>query len=183
MQIPDREQQIVQAHAAFICQAVELIQQPRADDRLEALLKAAADSGWTALAAAVRLFATGNRDLNLVAGLDAEDQVVAEAILRGLQDPTCLPDPGKKADPTLAAPGLAGMIHAAGSGDVQALNLISQMAEQMSRVGGDMRRVAAVIRPMINGERDPDILCVRLDSRGRQLVLQILDELGKLDLH
>jgi methionyl-tRNA formyltransferase len=57
------------------------------------------------------------------------------------------------------------------------------MAEQMSKVGGDMGRVAAVIRPLINGERDPDKLCDRLDTRGRQLVLQILDELGKLDLH
>jgi hypothetical protein len=46
-----------------------------------------------------------------------------------------------------------------------------------------MSHVAAVIRPMINGERDPDRLCERMDTRGRQLVLKILDELGKLDLH
>jgi len=83
----------------------------------------------------------------------------------------------------LAAPGLAHMIHAAGTGDIQALTLISQMAEQMSKVGGDMSRVAAVIRPLINGERDPDKLCEHLDTRGQQLVLQILDELGKLGLH
>ena len=183
MQLPDRDRQIVQAHAAFICQAVEFIQRPGAESRLDALLNAAAQNGWTALAAAVRLFASGQRDLNLIAGLDEEDRVVAEAILRGLQDPETLPDPSQKADPTLAAPGLAGMIHAAGTGDVQALTLISQMAEQMSRVGGDMSRVAAVIRPMINGERDPDRLCARLDARGQQLVLQILEELGKLDLH
>ena len=183
MQIPERDQQIVQAHAAFICQAVELIQQPQAGNRLDALLDAAAENGWTALARAVRQFASGTRDLRLIAGLDEEDRVIAEAILRGLQDPGSLPDPNRKADPTLAAPGLAGMIHAAGRGDVQALALISQMAEQMSRVGGDMSRVAAVIRPMINGERDPEKLCTRLDTRGRQLVLQILDELGKLDLH
>jgi len=183
MQIPDREHQIVQAHAAFICQAVEFIQQPAAESQLDALLNAAAQSGWTALAATVRLFASGRRDLNLVAGLDEEDRVVAEAILRGLQDPGTLPDPNKKADPSLAAPGLAGMIHAAGSGDVQALTLVSQMAEQMSKVGGDMSRVAAVIRPMINGERDPDRLCSRLDARGQQLVLKILDELGKLGVH
>ena len=80
----------------------------------------------------------------------------AEAILRGLQDPATLPDPEHKADPTLAAPGLAHMIHAAGRGNVQALTLVSQMAEQMSRAGGDMARIAGAIRPMINGERDPD---------------------------
>jgi hypothetical protein len=183
MPIPDRDQQIIQAHAAFICQAVEFIHRPDAGSQLEALLKAAEENGWTALAAAVRLFASGKRDLNLIAGLDDEDRVVAEAILRGLQDPATLPDPSRQADPTLAAPGLAGMIHAAGTGNVQALTLISQMAEQMSKVGGDMSRLAAVIRPLVNGERDPDILCARLDGRGRQLVLQILDELGKLDLH
>jgi hypothetical protein len=181
--IPDRDQQIVQTHAAFICQAVELIQRGDARPQLDALLRAAADNGWTALADAVRDFAAGQRDIARVQGLDDEDRVIAEAILRGLHDPASLPDPQQKADPALAAPGLAHMIHAAGSGNVQALTLVSQMAEQMSKVGGDMARVAAVIRPMINGDRDPDRLCERLDTRGQQLVLQILDELGRLDLH
>lgn len=183
MQIPDREQQIIQAHAAFICQAVERIQQPGAATQLEALLGAAADSGWHALAGAVRQIASGQRDIRQIAGLDEEDRVIAQAIVRGLQDSRTLPDPQQKADPTLAAPGLAHMIHAAARGDAQALALISQMAEQMSKVGGDMSRVAAVIRPLINGERDPDRLCARLDARAQRLVLQILDELGKLDLH
>ena len=75
------------------------------------------------------------------------------------------------------------MIHAAGRGDVRALTLVSQMAEQMSKVGGDMSHVAAVVRPLVNGERDPDRLCAHMDTRGRQLILQILEELGKLDLH
>jgi hypothetical protein len=183
MQVPDRKQQIIQAHAGFICQAVELLQRPEARQQLESLLQHAADNGWQALADAIRQFAAGRRELGTALGLDQEDQVIAEAILRGLQDPTTLPDPQQQADPTLAAPGLAHMIHAAGSGDVKALTLISQMAEQMSKVGGDMRRVAAVIRPMINGERDPDKLCTRLDTRGRQLVLQILEELGRRNAH
>lgn len=183
MAIPDRKQQIIQAHADFICQAVECIQMTEARPRLDALLTAAEENGWQALADAVRGFAAGQRNLAQMRGLDDEDQVIAEAILRGLQDPATLPDPRQKADPTLAAPGLAHMIHAAGSGNVQALTLVSQMAEQMSRVGGDMARVAAVIRPMINGERNPEVLCEQMDTRGQQLVLQILDELGKLDLH
>lgn len=183
MQVPDRRQQIIQAHAAFICQTVELLQRPEARQQLETLLRHAADNGWHALAATVRQFAGGRRELGAAQGLDEEDQVIAEAILRGLQDPATLPDPRQQADPTLAAPGLAHMIHAAGSGDVKALTLISQMAEQMGKVDGDMRRVAAVIRPMINGERDPDRLCARLDTRGRQLVLQILEELGRLSAH
>ncbi len=183
MPIPDRDQQIVQTHAAFICQAVEFLQDHDAGSQLDALLDAAAANGWTALAGAVRAIAGGQRDPTALGALDDEDRVIAEAILRGLQDPATLPDPSVGADPALAAPGLAHMIHAAGRGDVQALTLVSQMAEQMSRVGGDMSRVAAVIRPLINGERDADALCARMDTRGRQLVLQILDELGRLELH
>ena len=184
MPLPERDQQIVQTHAAFICQAVECIQrQAGGRTQLEALLKAAVDNGWTALATAVRQIAAGNREPGQLEGLDEEDRAIAAAILRGLQDPQTLPDPRRKADPTLAAPGLAHMIHAAGNGDVQALSLVSQMAEQMSKVGGDMSRVAATIRPMINGERDPDRLCARLDTRGRQLVLQILDQLARLGTH
>jgi hypothetical protein len=182
MPIPQRDQQIVQAHAAFICEAVALLQRPDDKARLEQLLKQARDSGWAVLSEQVRRFAAGERELRQP-GLDDEDRVIANAILRGLQDPSTLPDPRKQADPTLAAPGLAHMIHAAGRGDVQALTLVSQMAEQMSRVGGDMSRVASVIRPLINGERNPDRLCQGMDTRGQQLVLQILDELGKLDLH
>ena len=162
MKLPDRSQQIVITHAAFIRQAVELIQRPDTAGQLEALLK---------------------QELRGAEGLDEEDGIIAEAILRGLQDTSTLPDADASADPALAAPGLAHMIHAAGHGDVRALTLVSQMAEQMSRVGGDMARVAAVIRPLINGDRDPDRLCERLDRRGQQLVLQILEELGRLGSH
>ena len=183
MKTPDRDQQIIQAHATFICQVVELVQRPDASAQLQALLATAAENGWTGLASAVRQIAAGERELGAMNGLDEEDRVIAGAILRGMQNPATLPDPQQRPDPSLAAPGLAHMIHAAGTGDVKALTLVSQMAEQMSRVGGDMSRVAAVIRPLINGERDPDRLCARLDARGQQLVLQILDELGKLGLH
>ncbi|MCB1802970.1 MAG: hypothetical protein KDI82_14865 [Gammaproteobacteria bacterium] len=183
MPIPDRDQQIVQTHAAFICEAVGCLQNTDARARLDSLLKVADDNGWQALASAVRAIAGGERQLARLGALDDEDRAIVEAILRGLHDPSTLPDPARKADPALAAPGLAHMIHAAAHGDVQALSLISQMAEQMSKVGGDMSRVAGVIRPLINGERDPDRLCAKLDTRGRQLVLQILDELGRLELH
>ena len=183
MPMPQREQQIVQVHAAFVCDAVRLIRGlPDSRGQLDRLLAQSRESGWRALSDEVLRIAGGQRSLS-PAGLDDEDRAIATAILRGLQDPATLPDPEKRADPTLAAPGLAHMIHAAGNGDVQALTLVSQMAEQMSRVGGDMSRIAAVSRPMINGERDPDRLCDRLDARGQQLVLQILEELGRLDLH
>jgi hypothetical protein len=74
------------------------------------------------------------------------------------------------------------MIHAA-RGNPQALVLIGNMADQMSKVGGTMARLAGVIRPLINGERDPDRLFRGMDTRTRQLVLDILGELGKPESH
>ena len=180
---PSRDQQIIQAHAAFICQVVEFAQNADARAKFEELMSTAEQNGWQALATALRQVAAGQRDLSTIAGLDDEDKVIAEAVMRGLQDPSTLPDPNKKPDATLAAPGLAGMIHAAGTGDMQALAIIGQMAEQMSRAGGDMARIAGAIRPMINGERNPDVLGKNMDLRGQQLLHNILDELGKLDQH
>ena len=146
-----RDEQIIQAHAAFICQVVEFARNPDARPRFEELLQSAEENGWAALAQALRRVAGGDSDLSGIAHLDDEDRVIAEAVLRGLQNPATLPDPNRKADASLAAPGLASMIHAAATGDMQALVLVGQMAEQMSRAGGDMARIAGAIRPMING--------------------------------
>ena len=183
MQAPSREEQIIQAHAAFICQIVELAGRSEAAEQLEALLHEAHSQGWHSLVTALRAILQGRRDEGILMGLDDEDQVIAEAVLRGLQDPRTLPDPQQRPDPAMAAPGLAHLIHQAGRGDVQALTIVSQMAEQMSRAGGGMARLAALIRPLINGERNPEVLCAGMDQRGEQLVLQILEELGRQELH
>jgi hypothetical protein len=182
-EIPDRHEQIRRAHAQFICQVVETCANPERRQDFEILMTTAEQSGWMALAGAVRRIAAGERGPSIFAGLDEEDQVIAESILHGLQDPLSLPDPNAKADPTLAAPGLAHMIRAAGRGNAQALVIVGNMAEQMTKVGGAMGRLASVIRPMINGERDPDKLCKRMDAQTRELVLDILRELGRLDEH
>ncbi len=176
----DPKQQIVQAHAAFICDVVTSMQEPKPRHRFDALMKSASDNGWQALVAVLNSISEGRRDVMVLNGLDQEDSAIAEAILQGLQDPSSLPDPNKKADATMAAPGLAGMIHAAATGNVQALTLISQMAEQMQRAGGDMARIAAVIRPLINGERDLKTLSRKMDERGKDLLEKILEELELL---
>lgn len=178
-----RDEQIIQAHAAFICQVVEFARNPDARPRFEELLQSAEENGWAALAQALRRVAGGDSDLSGIAHLDEEDRVIAEAVLRGLQNPATLPDPNKRADASLAAPGLASMVHAAATGDMQALVLVGQMAEQMSRAGGDMARIAGATRPMINGERNPDVLGKGMDIRGQQLLHNILDELGKQECH
>ena len=182
-EVPDRHEQIRLVHAEFIRHVVESVQRPDQTQALNDVLQQAEQQGWQALVGAVRRISSGERGRALYAGLDEEDQVIAEAILRGIQDPRSLPDPARRQDPTLAAPGLAHMIHAAGTGNAQALLLIGNMAEQMSTVGGPMARLAAVIRPMINGERDPDRLAKEMDSQGRRLVLDILEELGRLERH
>lgn len=180
MALPDRDQQIISAHAGFICQVVALSQNPQHQAELKQLLDSAAQHGWSALVGAVRDIAKGRRDEAVYRGLDEEDRVIAEAILRGMQNPASLPDPKQKPDSTLAAPGLAHMIHAAAS-NPQALILLGNMAEQMQKAGGPMAQMARVIRPLVNGERDPDKLRKGLDSKAEQVLLGIIDELKKLD--
>lgn len=180
---PDRHEQIRLVHAHFIRQVVETCAIPDRRQELEALLQGAERSGWTALAGAVRRIAAGERGRELFAGLDEEDQIIADSILRGLQDPSTLPAAGAKPDATVAAPGLAHMIHMASRGNPQALVLLGNMAEQMSTAGGNLGRLASVIRPLVNGERDPERLRKGMDAQTERLMLDILAELGQLESH
>lgn len=181
--LPQQHQQIIATHARFICQVVETCLDQDRRHEFDALMQSAEENGWHNLARAVRRIAAGQRDIGVLQELDQEDQVIADAILRGLQNQASLPDPNAKPDPALAAPGLASMILAASRGNVQALTLISSMAEQMNRAGGPLARLAAVIRPLINGERDPNILCKGMNSETEQLVMGILDDLKKAELN
>jgi hypothetical protein len=183
MTYPDKTQQIIATHAAFIRQVVELSGRGERDRDLQRLLDSAAENGWHRLVRCLREILNGQREVRALDGLDAEDRVIAEAVLRGLQDPATLPDPAAKPDASLAAPGLAHMIHEAATGSAQALVLIGSMAEQMRKVGGDMAQLAGRIRPMVNGERDPQRLCKGMSLRGERLVLDILDELARMELH
>ena len=180
--LPDREEQIRLVHAAFIRQVVETCQGPERRQTFEQLVSAAEQQGWTDLGRALRRIAGGDRSVAVLVGLDEEDRVIAESVLRGLQEPASLPDTARAQDPAMAAPGLAHMIHAARS-NPEALALVGHMADQMSRVGGSMGRLAGVIRPLINGEREPDLLCRGMDTATAQLVLDILRELGRLEAH
>ena len=183
MSIPEREQQIVQAHAGLIVRVVMAVQSREHRQDLEQVLKVSEQNGWGHLVAAVRHILAGRRDEAVLLGLDEEDTAIVRAVLRGLQDPSTLPDPNLKPDPALAAPGLASMVHAAAHGDVAALQALANMAEQMSKAGGDMARLGGVLRPLINGERDPDRLTRGMSTEGRTLVLSILGELGRLTAH
>jgi hypothetical protein len=180
---PDRHEQIRLVHAEFILALAQTCRNAERRADFEGLLTNAQQNGWSKLVTALRRIDAGESGPGVFAGLDEEDQIIADAVLRGLQNPSSLPDPAQRQDPTLAAPGLAHMIHAAATGNAQALMLVGNMAEQMSTVGGPMARLAAVIRPLINGERDPQRLCKGMDTQGERLVLDILAELGKLETH
>jgi hypothetical protein len=181
--LPDKEQQIVQAHAGLIHRVVLACHDRSQVPDLEEVLEEAEGNGWVQLVLAIRHILDGRRDESVLQGLDDEDRVVAEAILRGLQDPTTLPDPEAGADPSMAAPGIASIVHAAAHGQTEALQWAGQMAEQMQRAGGEMAQLAAIIRPLVNGERDRQTLVRNMGEQGRALVDGILEELARLEQH
>ena len=181
--LPDREQQIRQSHAVLIHQVVRVCHNPEEKPQLDQMLQMAQQQGWDDLVRTVNAIVDGRRDEALLNGLDEEDTVIIQSILQGLQNPAGLPDPNQGADPAMAAPGLAHMIHAASHGDAQALQAAAFMAEQMINTQGDMRLFGGQIKRLLDGERDPDVLCKGMGPSGEQLVLNLLDELSKLAEH
>lgn len=178
--IPTHEEQIRQSHAVLIHQVVHACQNETAKIQLKPMLDMASQQNWHELVTAINKIVAGERSENLLAGLDDEDKVIIKSILMGLQNPASLPDAQQQADPTMAAPGLASMINAACRGDAQALQAASFMAEQMTATQGDMRQLGGMMKRLIDGERDPDVLTKKMTANGKQLVMQLLDELNKL---
>lgn len=182
MALPSYEQQITQAHAGLIRQIVMAIFDPQGRSEAEAAVQQLRQYGETALADRITRILGGERDAALINGLDEDDQVIISAILRGIQNPDTLPNE-QGGDPSAAAPGLAHMIHAAATGDTQALQMLSMMAEQMTAAGGDMQQLGGMMRRLVNGERDAELLAANMGPQGESLLLSILSELAKLDSH
>ena len=86
-------------------------------------------------------------------------------------------------DGGMAAPGIAAMVRGARDGNLETLQLLGGMAQQMLQAGGDMARLSGILRPLIEGERDADKLTAGMGPDGEKLVLQIIDELARTDLH
>lgn len=179
----NRKEQIIQSHAGVIVQVVQTVQNPTLMPQMEEVLKLSEKNGWGDVVTVIRKVLDGSREVSLMQGLDEEDSIIIEAILNGIQNPSSLPDPNKKADASMAAPGIAHMVFEASKGNVQALEIVSQMAEQMSGAGGDMKNLGGIIRKLINGEREPKNLSKGMGAQGRQLVDSILEELSKLSGH
>ena len=183
MQTPDKQQQIIQTHAGLILGVVQCIQNSDMRPQMEQALLVSEQNGWDKLVAAIRKILNGSRDESILKDLDDEDAVIVSAILRGLQDPNTLPKPEETPDASLAAPMLANLISEARRGDHNAVIMLGGMAEQMSMAGGDMASIGAILKDLIDGERDVDKLCDKVGPQGESLIVQILAELGKLEVH
>jgi hypothetical protein len=178
-QLPDAVDQVLRMHAAFIHGVVNTLRDRSQLAQLHEQLKAAEEAGWGRLVGAIRHIIDGRRDASIKLGLDEEDIILVDAILRGIDNPATLPST-EAPDGSTAAPGLAAMIYASGTGDVKAFAVLADMAEQMMKAGGDMARLGGNMRRLIDGERDADKLTQGMGPLGRELVLNLLDELAKL---
>ena len=177
--LPDKDQQILAAHAGLVHAVVRTCHNRDLMPQLEQLLKLSEENGWTQLVVSIRRILGGQRDTDVLLGLDEEDRAIAEAILRGLQNPETLPDLNATPDPEHAAPGLASMIAASRHGNVEALKALADMATQMRQAGGDMARLASALSQMEQGEDDVEKLSRGMSPAGLKLVEMILEELRK----
>lgn len=180
---PEKKQQITQFHAPLIVTVVNALHDSSMKPALEHILKASEENGWGTLVKGIRKIIKGDRDSSILKGADEEDAIILDAILRGIQDPSTLPNPEQEADPSLAAPMIAQLIHDASKADTNALSMLGNMAEQMSNTKGDLARFSTLIKPMVDGERDIDVLCSKIGPTGETLVKTILAELTKLESH
>jgi len=183
MQAPDKKEQIIQTHASLVLAVVQTIHNKELKPHLDTILKQSAENGWQGLVTVINKILAGSREQSLVNALDDEDAVIVDSILRGIQDPETLPKTEQSGDATQAAPMFARLIDEARRGNHNSLSILGSMAEQMSNAGGDLANLSAVIKSMVDGERDIDKLCTRMGPQGESLVTQIISELAKLDTH
>jgi hypothetical protein len=181
MSLPDTKEQILTSHTGLIHRVVMHCNNPGSVPDMEQVLQMAAANDWITLVTVIRDIMSGNRNESMLLALDEEDRVIAESILQGLQDPNTLPPLETDINSEMAAPGIAGLIHASRNGNTQALQIVGNMAKQMLAAGGDMGILAGRIRPLVDGERDADKLTEKMTNKGQQLMLQIIEELLKLE--
>ena len=179
-QLPPAVEQVLRVHASFIHTVVNALRDRSQLPDLMKQLDAAEQAGWARLVGALRHVVNGRRDPSIKLGLDEEDSILLDAILRGLDNPATLPALDVQPDGSAAAPGLAALIDASARGDAQAMSVLANMAEQMMKAGGDMARLGGVMRRLVNGERDADLLTRGMGPLGRELLISLLDELAKL---
>jgi len=175
------EEEVLQAHASLIHRVVLHCNDPGSAPDLDAILRQAEDSDWKRLVATIRTIISGNRDESILQELDEEEATIIDSILRGLEDPSTLPALQPDFQSSLAAPGIANLIHASRDGNAHSLNIIANLIRQMLNVGGDFEVMAGHIRPMIEGERDLASLTENMTEKGQKMMAEILAELARLE--
>jgi hypothetical protein len=63
------------------------------------------------------------------------------------------------------------------------MSVLANMAEQMMKAGGDMARLGGVMRRLVDGERDAEKLGKGMGPLGKELLINLLDELARLRPH
>jgi hypothetical protein len=82
--LPDKEQQILSAHAGLVHAVVHICQNRELLPQLEQALKLSEENGWNRLVNSIRRILGGQRNMSAFQDLDEEDRMITEAILRGL---------------------------------------------------------------------------------------------------
>jgi hypothetical protein len=181
-QLPAKQQQIIQSHAAMIVLIAQATQNPNLRPQLKTVLDSTEKNGWIALGKAIRAIMAGERSTrSLLAPLDEEDRIIIMAVLQGIQNPNSLPNPNQKSDASDAAPAIAQIVYMAAQGDAQSKIMLGGMADQMRKAGGDMARLSSIMKRLIDGERDMKLLSRGMGEDGKTLVLSILEKLDELD--
>ena len=83
--LPEKSEQIIRSHAILIITVVKACQNPQLLPEVEPMLVHAQNNGWTALVTAIRNILKGNRAPSVLAGLDDEDTIIVDAILREIR--------------------------------------------------------------------------------------------------
>ncbi len=179
--LPNKVQQITLTHAKLIHHVVMACGDVTKIAELEPALQSAEKNGWKVLVQRIRKILAGQRGSQLLKQLDEEDYVIIRAILEGIQNPESLPDMTQQRDANMAAPSLAAMIDVARKGDASALQVLADMAEQMTQTEGSMRQLGGALRYLVQGEWEIKILTRGMDEKGKKLISDIIDELHKLN--
>jgi len=90
-QLPPAVEQVLRVHASFIHTVVNALRDRSQLPDLMKQLDAAEQAGWARLVGALRHVIDGRRDPSIKLGLDEEDSILLDAILRGLDNPATLP--------------------------------------------------------------------------------------------
>ena len=151
---------------------------PKSVPDLNQALEQAEENGWDQLVAIIRDIISGKREDAIPSELDEETRLVAEAILRGLHDPSTLPDMETDLDSPMAGRGIAGLLYSSRNGNEQALRIISGVTKQMWEAGGDMGIMAERIQTLLQGDRDMGRLTKDMGEKGQKMMLEILVELS-----